>query len=108
MQGSKLTDQLFNTLTALGLKQASGLRQLSQSEKSLLELSEARSGPMLKDAEAYIRGQNRSHNQPYQKIIFEIDPPNDSDIKCDICGGDEQCEPGCPNQDDEDTYDANN
>ncbi len=49
-----LASQMFNTLTALSLKQASSLRPLSQSEKSLLEQTEFKAGPMLAQAEAYV------------------------------------------------------
>lgn len=49
-----LAAQLFNTMTALSLKQASQLRPLSQGEKSLLEQTEAKVGPMLAQAEGYV------------------------------------------------------
>lgn len=47
--------KLFNGLTALHMKQASELRPLTQSEKNLLEQTEAKAGETLPQMEAYIK-----------------------------------------------------
>lgn len=55
-----LASQLFSTITALTLKQASQLRPLSPWEKSKLEQSEAQAGPMLAQTEAYVEEVKKS------------------------------------------------
>jgi hypothetical protein len=49
------TTKLFNGLAALNLKQTSELRPLTQSEKNLLEQTEAKAGETLPQMESYIK-----------------------------------------------------
>lgn len=50
-----LSDQIFHTLTALGLKDAAALRPLTDSEKSLLEQAEAKGGRLYVEATEYVK-----------------------------------------------------
>ncbi len=50
-----LANQLFHGLTALSMKQASALRPLTQSEKSLLEQAESKAGKTLPQMEKYVK-----------------------------------------------------
>lgn len=54
-----LANQLFNGLIALNLKQASALRPLTQSEKSLLEQTETKAGDTLYQMKKYVK--NETH-----------------------------------------------
>lgn len=62
-----LADQLFNTLVVVNLQEAARLRPLTQAERTTMEQSEAKAGPMLQEfqhAKAQIEADGESPKCP--------------------------------------------